>query len=94
MRTKPKKDALRNHPALHVKRVAYTPMTDDHKLAVSLRHLLSLDDQAVYTLVAGSTVVYYVSPHMKETPEGGCARIVLAKDGKTRRIGVVGFDPR
>jgi hypothetical protein len=63
-------------------------------LGVRLRHLLQMDPNAVYHMVGDSTVAYYVSGKATNTPAGGCCRIVLAPDGKHRRIGPVGHDPR
>jgi hypothetical protein len=88
-------EKLADHPALHLpKRELGEPWTDERKLATHLRHIKSLDPAAVYKIVAGSTVVYYDSPHGKVLPPGSCCRIVLAPNGKHRRIGIVGFDPR
>jgi hypothetical protein len=87
-------NALTEHSALQHKREIFAPMTDDDRLAVHLRHLLSLDPTAVYNIVGDSTVVYYISDKMKYEAGKACTRIVLAPNGKHRRIGAVGFDPR
>lgn len=81
---------LSSHPALGEHRDVFAPMRDVDKLAVGLHYLKYLDPTAVYHVVGNSTVVYYDSPH----GEPGVARIVLAPDGKHRRIDRVGFDPR
>jgi hypothetical protein len=60
-------------------------------LGVHLRYLLDLDPTAVYHEVGESTIVYYVSPKSRIP---GVGRIVLAPDGRHRRIDTVGFDPR
>lgn len=86
--------ALADHPALQLKRSPFAPMTDDDRLAVGLRYIKYLDPTAVYHVVGNSTVVYYDSPHGMEHPPGSSCRIVLAPDGKHRRIGIVGIDPR
>lgn len=83
------------HPALAARRrTAFAPMRDVDKLAMHLRHLLSLDRTAVYNEVGGSTIVYYVSGNASYGPGEMCTRIVLAPNGDRRRIGRVGFDPR
>jgi hypothetical protein len=69
-------------------------MQDVHRLAVRLRDLLHLDPTAVYHVVGDSTVVYYDSPHAKALEPGQACRIILAPDGKHRRIGIVNIDPR
>lgn len=86
--------ALADHPALAARRGRFAPMEDVHKLAVHLHNLLYLDPSAVYRMNGGSTVVYYHSALAKPLPEGSSCRIVLAPDGKHRRIGIVGVDPR
>jgi hypothetical protein len=86
---------LASHPALQVqRRDPFAPMTDVHKLAFHIRHLLSLDSTAVYHVVGDSTVVYYDSPHGQPLDAGQACRIVLAPDGTRRRIGIVDVDPR
>jgi hypothetical protein len=89
--------SLATHPALQAeaKRDPFAPMTDEHKLGVQLHHLLHLDPTAVYHVVGDSTVIYYDSPHAAKALEPGQAcRIILAPDGKHRRIGIVNIDPR
>lgn len=85
---------LKNHPVLGRRLEAFAPMTDEDRLAVSLRHIVSLDPEAVYMRDAGAVVIYYISPWMKDIPPGGCGRIVYDKRGHFRRIDRVGFDPR
>lgn len=87
---------LSTHPALQVhhhqrSRAEYAPVDP---LAVGLRHILHLDPTAVYHVVGDSTVVYYDSPHGQPLDPGQACRIVLAPDGKHRRIGIVDVDPR
>lgn len=86
---------LNEHPTIGIEpRKAYEPMTDTQKLQMQVRFLLTLDSKAVYGEVAGSTIVYYISPHAKHIVDGECGRMVLAADGAHLRIDKVGFDPR
>lgn len=62
--------------------------------AVRMRHLLTLDPSAVYHTVGDSAVIYYRSSVSRPYEPGTCTRIVLAPDGKHRKIDQVGFDPR
>lgn len=80
-----------DHPALAATRAPFAPMRDIDRLAVGLSCIRHLDPTAVYHIVGDSTVAYYHSPHAEP---GGVARIVLAPNGKHRRIDRVGFDPR
>lgn len=85
---------LATHPALRDRREAFEPMTDNQQLGFHLGFIVSLDPEAVYETVAGSCVVYYISPHATHIAPGECGRLVLTPSGRHRRIDKVGFDPR